>query len=128
MISKILFTALIILAALAFVRHKNSRGRVREEAARARQAADRRNAMFVAVALVSLTLLISSAIYYWHWQEAHRIARVTVINSHTGAEQTYHVYQSEISGRRFRTVEGRLISLSDAERMEVQENMAGKGE
>lgn len=121
MISKILFTALIILAALVFIRYKNSRGHQQELARQAEQAADRRTAMFVAIALVALTLAISAGIYYSHWQEAHRLFSVQVINSHTGERQSYHVYQSDINGRSFRTIDGRLINISDAERMEVQE-------
>lgn len=120
MITKILFTALIVLAALAFVRHKNSRGRAQAEIAR-QAAEDRRNAMFIAVALVALTLLISGALYYQHWQETHKVVTVHVINSHSGETQRYHAYEGDVDGRRFRTVEGRLISLSDAERMEVVE-------
>ena len=123
MITKILLTALIILAALTFVRYKNSQRRVEERVRQAELAADRRRAMLVAIALVLLPLLISGGIYYGHWQEEHRIFTVQVINSHTGAQQSYHVYQRDIDGRRFRTIEGRLINLSDSERMEVQEGV-----
>ena len=121
MITKILFTALIILAALIFIRHKSSQSRRHELARQVQQASDRRNAMFVAIALVLLTLAISGGIFYSHWQESHRLFTVQVINSHSGAEQSYHVYQGDINGRSFRTIDGRLINLSDAERMEVQE-------
>lgn len=127
MITKILLTALIILAALTFIRYKNSQRRVQERVRQAELAADRRRAMSVAIALVVLTLLISGAIYYGHWQEEHRIFTVQVINSHTGAQQSYHVYQSAIDGRRFRTIEGRLINLADSERMEVLEGFVANG-
>ena len=123
MITKILLTAFIILAALTFIRYKNSQSRVQEQVRQAELAADRRTAMLVAIALVVLTLMVSGGIYYWHWQDEHRIFTVQVINSHTGLEQSYHVYQSEIDGRRFRTTEGRLINLSDSERMEVMEGV-----
>lgn len=118
MITKVLVTILVILAALIFVRHKG-RGRG-VQAQQAEQAANRRTAMFVAVALVALTLVLSAGLYYTHWQQAHEIFRVQVINSHSGAVQHYQVYQSDIDGRRFRTIDGRLINLSDAERMEVE--------
>ncbi len=122
MITKILFTAVVILAALTFIRHQNSHSRQQALAQEAQQAAaERRTAMFIAIALVALTLAISTGIYYWHWQEEHRIFSVQVINSHSGAVQSYDVYQSDIDGRSFRTIEGRLINLSDSERMEVQE-------
>lgn len=121
MITKILFTALIFIAALVFMRHKNSQSRRQQLEQQAQQAEGRKTAMFVAIAFVSLTLAVSAGLYYSHWKEAHRIFTVQIINSHTGSEQTYHVYQGDINGRRFRTIDGRLINLSDSERMEVQE-------
>ena len=122
MITKILFTALIIVAALVFIRHKNGR-KQQVQKRQVEQAADRRTAMFIAIGLISLMLLISAVFYYLHWQEEHRLFSVQVINSNTGAAQRYDVYQGDISGRRFRTIDGRLISLSDIERMEVQEKV-----
>lgn len=127
MITKILLTALIILAALTFIRYKNSQHRAQDRVRQAELAADRRTAMFIAITLVVLTLLLSGGIYYWHWQDEHRIFTVQVINSHSGVQQSYQVYQSEIDGRRFRTIDGRLINLSDSERMEVLEGVVTNG-
>jgi hypothetical protein len=121
MITKILFTILIIVAALLFVRHKSSLNRRPESERQAQQQESRKGAMLVAIAFVSLTLAVSAGLYYAHWQERHRIFTVQIINSHTGDEQTFHVYQGDIDGRRFRTIDGRQINLSDSERMEVQE-------
>lgn len=120
MITKVLFTSLIILAALIFVRYKGSQDRRQALRRQQEQAENRKTAMFVAFALVSLTMLISGGLYYSHWQEQHRIYTVEVINSHTAERQRYDVYQSDIDGRRFSTIDGVLINLSDSERMEVQ--------
>ncbi|MCW8983231.1 MAG: hypothetical protein OQK13_04225 [Gammaproteobacteria bacterium] len=130
MITKILFTAFIILTALIFVRHKSSQSRRQQldRQAQEQQEDNRKTAMFIAVAFVSLTLAVSAGLYYSHWKEAHRIFTVQIINSHTGSEQSYHVYQGDINGRRFRTIDGRLINLSDSERMEVQERTIDSNE
>lgn len=128
MITKLLFTLLIIIAALLFMRHKNSQGRRQQLEQQAQQTEGRKTVMFVAIAFVSLTLAVSAGLYYSHWKEAHRIFTVQIINSHTGNEQTYHVYQGDINGRRFRTIDGRLINLSDVERMEVQERTVDSNE
>jgi len=131
LITKILFTALIVLAALLFMRHKSSPSRrqvLEQQARQAQQDESRKIAMFVAIAFVSLTLAVSAGLYYSHWQEAHRIFTVQVINSHTGSGETFHVYQGDINGRRFRTIDGRLINLSDSERMEVQERTIDSNE
>lgn len=121
MITKILFTALIILAVLVFLRSKGDEGRRQGLERQSRQASDRRTAMIIAITLVLLTLAISGGIFYSHWQESHSLYTVKIINSHSGEEQTYHVYKKDLDGRRFRTIEGRLITISNAERMEVSE-------
>lgn len=118
MISKILITVLVIVAALLFLRHK--KGRTRQlQAQRAELAADRRRAMTIAVLLAGLTLLVSAGIYTWHWQQAHQIMSVRVVNSHSGAVESYRVYRADLEGRSFRTIDGIEIHLSDAERMEI---------
>lgn len=118
MIGKIAITVLVVLAALLYIRHNSHRSH-QLQAQRAEQAAQRRRAMTIAIALVALTLLVSAGIYSWHWQQAHQVMSVSVINSHSGKVQRYQVYRSALQGRHFRTVDGIEIHLSDAERMEV---------
>ena len=124
MIVKILITLAVIIAALLFLRYKNASRRQLQQAQQAQQAVERRRAVVIAGLLVVLTLLLSGGLYIWHWQQDHRLFSVRVVNSHTGAEQHYQVYQAEIHGRSFRTIDGRLILLSDVERMEVVESSA----
>lgn len=124
MITKILFTLLIIIAALIYIRHSQGRDRQqrqREHECQAQKVAERRHAWRVAIALVSLTLVSSAGLFYSHWKEQHRLFSVQLINSHTGGVVSYRVYQRDIEGRSFRTTDGRLIHLSDSERMEVEE-------
>lgn len=119
MITKILITLLVAAAALAYMRSRN-RTVTESPAARQRAREQNRNAMFVAIAFVVLTLAVSAGVFYWHWSERHQLHNVQVINSHTGERQTYQVYRDDIGERKFTTIDGRRISLSDAERMEVQ--------
>ncbi len=123
MIVKILFTALIILAALIFVRYQNRQVRKQEAECQTTPASDRRTPMIIAMGFVLLTLVISGGIYYSHWQESHRLFTVKVTNSHSGEVQSYHVYRRGIHDRRFRTIDGREVHLSDAERMDVWEGV-----
>lgn len=121
MITKILLTLLVIVAASVFARHKATQKRQQTLKREAEEAENRKTAMFIATALVVLTLLLSGVLYYEHWKEQHKLFTVVIINSHTGDEQRHQVYQRDIDGRGFRTVDGRTIILSDAERMEVVE-------
>lgn len=121
MITKILVTALIIVAALTFIRYRNREGHQQELSPQSQHSTERRTAMIIAVSLASLTLAISAGIFYSYWQDSHTLFSVQITNSHSGEIQTYHVYRDDINGRSFRTIDGRLIHISDAERMEVKE-------
>ena len=128
MITKILITALVIFAALLFIRHKNRHTQQLQQQQLAEQAADRRRAMTIAISLVTLTLVVSAGIYTWHWQQDHKIVTVRVINSHSGVMQRYQVYRADLDGRRFSTIDGVEIHLSDAERMEIIESGSSSSE
>lgn len=121
MISKVLITILVILAAMLFIRQK---GRT-AEGRRAAAVAQKRQAMMIAAALVALTVAISATLYYRHWAELHQVYTIEVVNAHNGSVQRYQVYRQDIDGRRFRTIDGRLIHLADNERMEVQQAKQG---
>lgn len=120
MITKIIVTVFVMVAALLFIRQRNRQQLEQERAHQAQQAAQRRQAMLVATALVTLTLVVSAGLYYEHWQEEHRVYVVVVSNTISGSSERYEVYQRDISGRSFRTIDGLQIHLSDAERMEVR--------
>lgn len=121
MIKELLLTLLVLMAAVFYVRHKAQHERRQALAREARQTPTSRTPMIVALSLVFVTLAISGMLYYAHWQEAHRLYTVQVTNTHSGEVRIYHVYQDDIAGRSFRTIDGRLIHLSNSERMEVQE-------
>ncbi len=122
MIPKLLLTAAIIAVVLMLLRQRAADV---GNAPVAGAAGRRRRAGLLAAALVLLSIAISAAIFYGHWQERHRIFVVHVINGVSGAEQSYHVYQQDIDGRSFRTIDGRHITLADSERMEVRAQDGG---
>lgn len=119
MITKILFTILIVVAALTFVRHKNQQQVRRAEGAGPDKPG--KAPLYAALAFATLTVATSGLLYYFHWSDRHTIFNVQVINSHTGQQQTYQAYRDDIGRRNFRTTDGRQINLADSERMEVQE-------
>ena len=127
MLKEIFVILLVLIGAIVYTRYKASQTRRMPAQAPGRSsghpARPSRMPMLVAAMLVVLTLGISAAIYYDHWQDSRSMYTVQVTNSHSGAVQFYYVYRDDIKGRSFRTTDGRLISLSDAERMEVREGV-----
>lgn len=70
-------------------------------------------------ALIGLMLLISSVILFFEWREGFRIVDLRVINTNTGSSQSYRAHRGDVEDRRFVTVDGRVVTLADIERLEM---------
>jgi hypothetical protein len=67
-----------------------------------------------------MLMLVATAVFlYTEWREAYQVVDVRVINSHTGAAQTYRAHLKDVQGRSFETLDGRIVTLADVERMEL---------
>ncbi|MEO5366143.1 MAG: hypothetical protein H7831_07265 [Magnetococcus sp. WYHC-3] len=77
----------------------------------------------VALALVLCGVGLAGWFYYDYWRDTHLVVRVRVINTQSGAAQSFDAYQGQVHQRSFVTLDGRHINLSDIERMEIQPAM-----
>lgn len=65
-------------------------------------------------------MLAGTGLYLFEgWEAGRRPMTVRVINANTGAVVTYQVSPKDMTGRSFRTLDGRRVTLADVERMEV---------
>jgi hypothetical protein len=118
MITKILLTILVIAGALLVVRKRQP-----QPSPRQRSAADgtpNRRPLYLALSFAALTAAVSGLAYYWHWQDAHQVFIVRVVNTQSNSEQLFQVYRDGVKGRSFQTTDGLMITLSANERMEVE--------
>lgn len=120
MMTKLLLTILVILAALTFLRHQK-RPQHSAVVAVAPGSGRPRLPLIAALAFAALTLAVSGFLFYQHWAERHTLFEVVIINSHSGERRSYRAYHQDIGRRSFRTIDARQINLADTERMEVQE-------
>jgi hypothetical protein len=128
MLTKILFTVLIIAGILLYVRHQETKRTV-EPATQASSKPSpqtltgipRRLPLIAAYTALVLMLAIGGLLYYLNWKEDHRVMTIRVINTSTGEIGSYRAYQSMIRGRSFVTLDGRTITVSNAERIEMSE-------
>lgn len=58
--------------------------------------------------------------YYSAWQDGQQVVIIRVINTGSGQSATYQARKGSIDGRSFRTVDGFVVRVADAERIEVQ--------
>jgi hypothetical protein len=126
MITKILFTLSIIVAAIFFVRMRNaSEG----NASRAGQTRSSKPApptegekMFRQGAWLFLIFMGISALVMviFGLNDQYSTANVHVVNIQTGQSKTYQAEMKDIKSRQFTTLDGRTIYIADIERMEVE--------
>lgn len=68
---------------------------------------------------IALMLLSSAVIFYFNWEKNYRIITVRVINTQSGNMDQYQVRRGEVDGRKFETIDGKVVILADVERMEI---------
>ena len=118
MLTKLLLTLLVIVACVLLLQRRRRRRAAPPVAAPSRRPSRWR---WVLLALLGLLLLGGASLALREWQEQRTLLAVRVINPLTGAEQHYRAYRGALQGRRFTTVDGLEVQLSDTERVEVQE-------
>jgi hypothetical protein len=116
MLTKLLFTALVIAGVYALYRF---RGRTGPQRSQPDHPADNRFGRLVSYGFVGVLIMISAVGYYFHWQSQRQVVSVRVIDSGTGNFATYQVYRHSVEGRHLRTVDGRTVRLGAGERLEV---------
>jgi hypothetical protein len=124
MLTKILFTALIILGAIIYIR---VRSRKRALAPMApplpRPVTPERPRLAYYLALGLLLIMLSGTGYYLFqmWFDDSRIISVRVINSNTGSVTSYEVRKGDVVAGKstFHTVDGRTVTLAAVERLEM---------
>jgi hypothetical protein len=124
MFGKLLLTLAVILGAYLVIRTRIQRGRAVAAASPppAREplipaAALRAVAYGLVVAMVAGSLLW----LYLDWEAGASVVTVQVINANTGDVTLYQARREQVEGRRFTTLDGRIVTLADVERMELAE-------
>ena len=120
MLTKILFTGLIIFVVYAFYRF---RGRTPgKPVARTQPAKPSGIGRFAAYGFVVVLLIVSGVIFIYQWQQANRVVTIRVIDGSNNNVTIYQAYQKSIKGSRFESLDGKFVVLGEAERVEFIEN------
>ena len=128
MFTKILFTALIVLALLLYVRYQQTKQTDEKPTRSPSKTSPRtpsksthRLSRIAAYATLVILLAIGGVFYYLDWKEDFRVMNIRIINANTGEIGKYSAYRSMIRGRSFVTLDGRTITVADSERIEMSE-------
>lgn len=117
MLSKILFTLAVIALVIVSVRFRNRT--LRTPALVAEKPLGKPWIKLLAMAVISLMIVVSAVFLYLHWRDSSQIMQVNVIDSSTGRISHYQVYRGDLEESAFETVDGRYVRLAKTERLEV---------
>jgi hypothetical protein len=125
MFLKLLLTLLVIAGALLTLRMRSQR-RLNQYAPEPRVlkapgggVRSNRMPQLLAAGAV-LLMLIGAGLYLYHqWRDAYQIVSVHVIDTRSGQSSQYQAYKGDIEGRKFTTIDGRVVTLAEVERMET---------
>ena len=119
MLTKILFTGFVILVVYAYYRYRSSkpvRGKKVVE-----QAKPSKIGHLAVAGFIVLLLLASGGIYLYQWQQAHQVVTIRVIEGASGDVTVYQAYRKSIKGNRFESLDGKMVVLGEAARVEFTE-------
>ena len=120
MLTKLLFTGIVILVVYAYYRYRGSAA-MRGKKIVAEAKPGKIGPMAVAGFIV-LLLLVSGGVYLYQWQQAHQVVTIRVIEGATGNVTVYQAYRKSIKGNRFESLDGKTVVLGEAERVEFVES------
>lgn len=76
-----------------------------------------------------LVMMAGTGLYLFQgWIAGREVVTVRVINANTGEGVTYRARREDVTGRSFRTLDGRRVTLADVERMELDEQVPARSD
>ena len=123
MLTKILFTILVIVGVLVFFRYKQGLGprdAKRKTAQNDEQPGSSLPTRTIAYLMLGLLIALSALIFVFHYHEENRIVNIRV-TSQSGESIHYQTRHKTIEGRQFTTLDGTLVTLGENDRIEMIE-------
>ena len=125
MLNKILFTVFVVSVVMGIARWRGNRAQAPMVTInpQARPAARPLPAWVrpAAYGFAALVVTASALWYYTSWQDGQQVVIIRVINTSSGESASYQARKGSIDGRSFRTTDGFVVRVADAERIEVQD-------
>ena len=121
MITKILFTILVIFGVIIFARAKREKEISAANNTKPAEPSEGEK-MFRQGAFLFLIFMALSALAMFYFELGERYATVSVhvVNTQTGERVTYQAEQKDIKSNSFKTLEGRTVYVADIERIEIE--------
>lgn len=124
MISKFLLTLAVIIIAIMVLKQRKNVGQATNSTqstvtavASKAPISDYRVAAYLFLAVM---ISLAGVVYFFDWQEDHRIITVTLHGDGDAEPVIYQVYQYQLQSRSFVTTDGIVVNIASNERMVVE--------
>ena len=122
MLTKILFTVVVIIGVSLFFRNKQTDSKPHKKLEPEPDAdTGSISTRTVAYLLIGVLVCISMLVFVINWNAQNKIVNIKVISA-AGITTQYQARHKSIEGRSFVTLEGLSISLGENDRIEMNEN------
>ncbi len=119
MLIKILFTLLVIVGVLLFFRNKSEIKAKPDTTKTAKEGATRSlSTRTISYLMLAVLIAISALIFVLNHHDENRIVNIRVI-ADSGTLTDYQARHKTIKGRQFKTLDGKLITLGESDRIEM---------
>ncbi len=120
MLSKLVFTLAVVALAYLAIRSRSralgSKGPVSPRSTSVRSVSPR----VVAYIFLAVAVFTGAFLFLLEWYDDRQVITVRVINSRTGEAAVYEAHKGKVYGRRFETLDGRLVTVADVDRVELE--------
>lgn len=121
MITKIIFTLVVIVGCLWFASSKRNQELQSVENQPSKKENERKLLLTrSAFAFMFLMVLAAGVVVFFELQDDYETVTVHVINSETNARTSYEAQRQDVTEDGFTTLEGRKVFVADVERVEVE--------
>ena len=117
MLTKILFTIIVVIGVALFFRTKKHPPGVRETAESGQGSAP--STRTVVYVLLAVMVAVSVGVFVYKWQQDNRVIEIRV-TTESGEVVSYRARHKDISGRSFLSLEGVQVTLGAGDRVETQ--------
>lgn len=119
MVTKVVLTLLVILAAYIYLKRRRVVSQPRLKTVDVNQASDK-SFRFIAILLLLVSLAGTSGYVIYQWVDGHQLLQVTLTSPGTNEPQIYRVHKSELNERSFTTFEGQIIRIGSQDRLQIE--------
>lgn len=119
MLTKFLFTIAVIVVVLLVYQARFRPVSQAVQKAKHNTAFPNKPSKWVVYTVAGILAVSSGVVYFFKWQSDNTILTIRVINAQQEEPFSYKARQKDIKGRTFTTLDGRVVTLGDSDRIEL---------